>query len=749
MTSARVARIVADVKQELDTFMDPALRELAQHEALLSSEESSARGSSMRKMAPSASPDASVEALGRLEAELLCHKAANDRLQAELDDLRHEHDRMTKEMERRATDDAVKAAQLQQERDHLERDGRQKRRRVSEVEGELLLLQREKDALLQQKEDLLEEARAREQQLKAQLKAAEEDAQAQVQSMFQDMCAEQRRADSATVRSAAVADPAEVELLRGKVAELERELEVARLAAQASEPDRALAAELCQQHKAYEEELKEARACKQELQTLRAEVIILKQEDSRLRADLEVRNRVLKESEDMVRNATRVRRDLDSYVQAVTTILEDAAVLQALDEGSRLSDPPSRPGSAASTPQRLLPAMDGPIDFEKLNKEFDSRADDAMSTPRASLEGDGGSRMKDGSSKALEAASPQRSVKPSAVTTPSPTSLSLTWTKLQAALGNLRQQRIELRSELQNSQSRERESRSEAEQLRSQLVATKTRAEELQQDVNLKREELSTVYARLSVHRELTPKAARAPGSEENNDEHLSKQLAISQQQQDELQKRLAQREDALHTLRSELDSEREKTSRLAAAEERAARLAQAHNELLGTLSAQDVEKRQADRRQSAEFSLRQKNAELEGELQELRKELADLGPTGELSNVQREYDRYKRATKRSVQDFREGIYKLLGWKVEMLAEGSTLQMHLTSRYKPGHVLKFQLQKTSPSGLPPEFELLDTDWAKRLMDDGKAMQYLQIFDSVPGFLAHVTCDVVKKVQSVG
>jgi len=93
------------------------------------------------------------------------------------------------------------------------------------------------------------------------------------------------------------------------------------------------------------------------------------------------------------------------------------------------------------------------------------------------------------------------------------------------------------------------------------------------------------------------------------------------------------------------------------------------------------------------------------------------------------------------VQEFREGIYSLLGWKVEMKGEGSRLRWHLTSRYQEGQELVFQLQAAT-AGQPAEFELMGTSWALQLQGDRQAMAYLTIYHSIPCFLAYVTTDLL-------
>jgi len=93
------------------------------------------------------------------------------------------------------------------------------------------------------------------------------------------------------------------------------------------------------------------------------------------------------------------------------------------------------------------------------------------------------------------------------------------------------------------------------------------------------------------------------------------------------------------------------------------------------------------------------------------------------------------------VQDFREGIYGLLGWKVEMKGEGSEMRWHLTSRYQDGQELVFQL-RPAERGRTADFDLLSTEWAEELQQDRQAMAYLEVYGSIPGFLASVTAELV-------
>ena len=61
--------------------------------------------------------------------------------------------------------------------------------------------------------------------------------------------------------------------------------------------------------------------------------------------------------------------------------------------------------------------------------------------------------------------------------------------------------------------------------------------------------------------------------------------------------------------------------------------------------------------------------------------EAAGSGCDLEQQQAARQLERYKKATKKYVSEFREGLYHLLGWKVEMRGDGNSLRWHLTSRY--------------------------------------------------------------------
>lgn len=106
-----------------------------------------------------------------------------------------------------------------------------------------------------------------------------------------------------------------------------------------------------------------------------------------------------------------------------------------------------------------------------------------------------------------------------------------------------------------------------------------------------------------------------------------------------------------------------------------------------------------------------------------------------------RQLDRFKKATRKYVQDFREGVYSLLGWKVELKGEGSAMRWHLASRF---HDQELVFQLRDESSKDRTFDLMATEWAEVLQQDRQIMAYLEVCDSIPGFLSAVTTELVTR-----
>merc|ERR1719171_1285326 len=96
---------------------------------------------------------------------------------------------------------------------------------------------------------------------------------------------------------------------------------------------------------------------------------------------------------------------------------------------------------------------------------------------------------------------------------------------------------------------------------------------------------------------------------------------------------------------------------------------------------------------------------------------------------AEQQLERYKRATKLNIQDFREGIYLLMGWKVDQRGSGKEVRWHLTSKYQPDKELAFG--RGSSSGGEASVNLLNTPWAEELQRSPADMAFLEERSSVP------------------
>ena len=99
-----------------------------------------------------------------------------------------------------------------------------------------------------------------------------------------------------------------------------------------------------------------------------------------------------------------------------------------------------------------------------------------------------------------------------------------------------------------------------------------------------------------------------------------------------------------------------------------------------------------------------------------------------------------KKALQMYMNEYRTGIFALLGWNIEMHGSGATAEWHLKSRYHQEEELVFRpRQPDGPSDV--QFDLVQTGWAERLKQDRQAIAYLDVFGSIPGFLSQITVDV--------
>jgi len=326
---------------------------------------------------------------------------------------------------------------------------------------------------------------------------------------------------------------------------------------------------------------------------------------------------------------------------------------------------------------------------------------------------------------------------------PTPMELGLAWSRLQAEIRSHRLRAAESEKKVEDASVSERQVQAEARKVKVDLSSMEAQLQEVKLDLRKARDEAAALRARESVLREAL--AGRGDAKLAALPE------AISASGTKELEDLLESKRQALADSAREADALRKELSSFSDADVRARRLERVNQDLwqdnkeleakVSQLERQQeliVEDTDYDRRTTKILHLARGPGG-----QPLRATPDDqrLGGDLEQEQAKRQLERFKKATKKYVQEFREGIYSLLGWKVEMKGEGSRLRWHLTSRYQEGQELVFQLQAAT-AGQPAEFELMGTSWALQLQGDRQAMAYLTIYHSIPGFLAYVTSDLL-------
>jgi len=697
-SSRRFARVLSDVRQEIDNFLDPAVLKLVDHDSKPS-------GSGLK-----------AESASDLQLELLGAQSEGNGLRAELDEIRREAEKQRREADRRASHDAAEIHQLTRKRNEFEEKWREKRSRVNKVESERLRLQSERDTLDRECEDLqnrlassVREHEAQKQRLKS-----------EVQTLREELQARSSTSAAASLGTSAGGDW-ETKALRDRNFELEREVASLRLLLEQAAPERDEHADLRRHHMECQEKLQAAHATQEQYQTSRALVLRLEQEVAELRAALDVRSEALRSTEDELHEAKKAKLDADAYKKAADAIIAEA-------------------------PQYSSEATGEP------------RLDASLSTP---------------------------------------SELSRAWGRCQLEVVNLRRRCDEMQRDKDQAEHQSRRMQDELRQIRVQMATSQARSEELQLDLKRARDEIQTQSARMKVLREAISKyavgespALQSSGLAEGED--LKLQLDKASSRASDAEEKAEARQRALESISAEFESLKQEHSRLTDVEARAGQL-QRQNDKLWSANReleQDQERLEAEVAANRDFNpattkilhlrhgpggsmssslsegssmelqaLRTENAALREEGSRLRAAIVGQGgsvaaTTGSStsfsssSNLEdrqaaRHLDRFKKATKKYVQDFREGTYGLLGWKVEMRGDGSSMKWHLTSRYLEGHELVFQLQ-AQEAGRPPEFDLLETEWAEQLQGDPQAMAYLKFYNSIPGFLAHLTTDIVTR-----
>lgn len=691
-SSRRVGRLLTDVRQDIDNFLDPKVLTLASEQKSKSALQAAAQQASDAEIANS-----------ELRLQILDLQSQTDALSARYDEVRHDADHLRVQGELQASSDARELAKLRQECHEATLEGREKKRRLKTVEDEKELLRCERDALKGDQED----ARGRAEKALADLKRSESDnrrLEAEVQCLRSDLAAMLASRDSLAVAppeapleaAGSADDKARIETLEKEIARLNLEREQTAL-------DRDLSSQLRQKHKEYEAELIELRAAKAELAQIRTHALKLEQEETALRAALEARSNALREAEELASGANLAKRDLAAFITAASSIISD-------------------------------PSGD-------------------VATPR---------------------------------------DLSLAWSKLQSEVSTLRGDRAEAQKTLEEALQNERQAQIEIRQLRASLASLQVSSEEQKLELHKAQDESSTLSARISVLREaLSKRPGEGPASAASlvgTQSELQVRLDSATKQSEHFQAVAKTRQTALDSLNVELESLRKEHSKLYEVEAKARQL-QLTNDNLRQSNAElereqqrltaevDSARREASLAQGASVAIdydpsttkvlhfrhgpgadigskqvSQESESLRVEVAALRKELHHLRlestraatPAGDLEcrQASRQLERFKKATKKYVQDYREGMYGLLGWKVEMKGEGNSLNWHLTSRYHDEELV-FQLRQGESSSAP-EFDLLSTPWGEQLQADRHAMAFLEVYRSIPGFLAHITTDLLSR-----
>ncbi|CAE8736311.1 unnamed protein product, partial [Polarella glacialis] len=172
------ARVLEDVRQDIDRFLDPSVLKLSGRD-----------GSVGAAAAPLGEAEEALAAGDRTPLELLKLRCAKDSLQSELEDTREETDALMARRERQAGRDMSTITRLTQERDELREDGRTKKRRLSEVEDELRQLQAERSALARSLEDVSERAKRDQEALMREVGDERRRRDAELKGLRQDLAA--------------------------------------------------------------------------------------------------------------------------------------------------------------------------------------------------------------------------------------------------------------------------------------------------------------------------------------------------------------------------------------------------------------------------------------------------------------------------------------------------------------------------------------------------------------------------------
>eukprot|EP00742_Colponemidia_sp_Colp-10_P005065 GILJ01005411.1.p1 GENE.GILJ01005411.1~~GILJ01005411.1.p1 ORF type:complete len:827 (+),score=173.77 GILJ01005411.1:243-2483(+) len=113
------------------------------------------------------------------------------------------------------------------------------------------------------------------------------------------------------------------------------------------------------------------------------------------------------------------------------------------------------------------------------------------------------------------------------------------------------------------------------------------------------------------------------------------------------------------------------------------------------------------------------------------------------VANSKKRVDRLQHVFNKKSSEFREAIYRLLGWRIDMTGEPSNKdsQFVLRSMYAEsnGDEIRFSLRSDR------HFDLLETEFCRKLAEtEHDSMAYLKVWNSIPAFLSHITLDLASK-----
>ena len=576
-------------------------------------------------------PGACVVSQGQDFSEIQRLSQSNEELQRALEGARQEVKTKSKTVSSLNSTQRSQLSNVKKECTELREDGRAKKRRISEMEDEILKLRRERDKLVHD----LQEAQERSQRdlQTMQTKAAEECRTreltiSQLESRLEQLA-------EATKPTAKDHEPAAT-----RISELEQEVLALRMLLKEWWPEKELAGQLQAKHLELDGELQQLQNARKELLAAREQIRTLEQSQASLTSALEARDSSLQELRQSGAANSLAKQDLVALEEVVSEIL------QAANE--------CRIGGS------FLPT--------------------AGKTAAANL--------------------------------------SLAWSFLQSRLATESQKRMQAQRELDATAEKQKSMQVELSKLRVEAV----RCEELKKQLQDSQSELQSLRE-------------GSAGNPEDRGERTEESL--------ELQRQVAAKQQAIDAITTEAESLRNQLSQLMDVEGRARKLERVNAELWEANKELEsrVERLESANAEEADFDPRTTKVLhlTRGPVQQVDAHAS--GASGDLEQQQasRQLDRFKKAMRKYVQEFREGIYHLLGWKVEMKGDGSSMRWHLTSRYHEGQELVFQLRPAS-TGHPAEFDLLGTVWAEQLQGDRQAMAYLEVYSSIPGFLAHVTVD---------